>query len=158
MSPRQVAPPAVGALAGGHSGARAYIAPGAQELYGMLVQHFALRADARPLPLDELDALTVHLLELTPEVRRASVSALPRGARSAGHCERRAATQRVRGLSPAVLRGCCTSWWPQTGARITACCSRFAPATHSAASRLHCSPLQGPYHTYRYVRDASGPL
>lgn len=37
----------------------------------MLVQHFALRAGARPLPLAELDALTVHLLALTPEVRTA---------------------------------------------------------------------------------------
>ena len=35
----------------------------------MLVQHFALRAGAQPLPLGELDALTVHLLALTPEVR-----------------------------------------------------------------------------------------
>ena len=40
-----------------------------QELYGVLVQHFALRAAARPLPLGELDALTVHLLALTPEAR-----------------------------------------------------------------------------------------
>ncbi|KAK9839415.1 hypothetical protein WJX81_000656 [Elliptochloris bilobata] len=39
-----------------------------QEFYGVLVQHFALRAGARPLPLDELDVLTVHLLALTPEV------------------------------------------------------------------------------------------
>jgi len=43
----------------------------------MLVQHFALRADTRPLPLDELDVLTVHLLELTPEVRQLSKCCLP---------------------------------------------------------------------------------
>ncbi len=43
----------------------------------MLVQHFALRADTRPLPLDELDVLTVHLLELTPEVRQPSKCCLP---------------------------------------------------------------------------------
>lgn len=41
-----------------------------QEFYGLLVQHFALRAGARPLPLGELDALTVHLLEMTSEVGR----------------------------------------------------------------------------------------
>lgn len=40
-----------------------------QDFYGVLVQHFALRAGAQPLPLGELDALTVHLLALTPEVR-----------------------------------------------------------------------------------------
>lgn len=41
-----------------------------QEFYGLLVQHFALRAGAAPLPLEELDALTVHLLEMTSEVGR----------------------------------------------------------------------------------------
>jgi hypothetical protein len=70
----------------------------------MLVQHFALRADARPLPLDELDVLTVHLLELTPEVRRPSICRLPRGACRVGCCERREARQRVRALPPAMLR------------------------------------------------------
>ena len=39
----------------------------------MLVQHFALRAAVRPLPVAELDALTVQLLALTPEVRSSTL-------------------------------------------------------------------------------------
>eukprot|EP00884_Botryococcus_braunii_P010637 jgi/Botrbrau1/19575/Bobra.0035s0060.1 len=37
-------------------------------LYGIVVQHFALRADALPFPSVELDALTPHLCAMTPEV------------------------------------------------------------------------------------------
>ncbi len=37
-------------------------------LYGILVQHFASLAGGRPLPLAHLDALTRHILDLTPEV------------------------------------------------------------------------------------------
>ncbi|GLC45018.1 hypothetical protein PLESTB_001743300 [Pleodorina starrii] len=39
-----------------------------QELYGILVQHFALEAGKSPLPVPSLDVLTRVLLELTPEV------------------------------------------------------------------------------------------
>ena len=39
-----------------------------QVLYGILVQHFAIRAATVPVPLAELDALTQQLLEMTGEV------------------------------------------------------------------------------------------
>ncbi|GLC69369.1 hypothetical protein PLESTF_000821600 [Pleodorina starrii] len=39
-----------------------------RELYGILVQHFALEAGKSPLPVPSLDVLTRVLLELTPEV------------------------------------------------------------------------------------------
>ncbi|KAK9815549.1 hypothetical protein WJX72_005610 [[Myrmecia] bisecta] len=39
-----------------------------QVLYGLLVQHFVMLADSSPLPTAHLDAMTVHILEMTPEV------------------------------------------------------------------------------------------
>ncbi|CAL8463440.1 g2974 [Coccomyxa elongata] len=39
-----------------------------QVFYGILVQHFAMLAGSVPLPMDHLDALTVHLLDITGEV------------------------------------------------------------------------------------------
>ena len=39
-----------------------------QVFYGVLVQHFANLAGSKPLPLDHLDVLTVHLLDFTAEV------------------------------------------------------------------------------------------
>ena len=41
---------------------------GLQLLYGILVQHFASLAGAAELPLEHLDALVGHLVELTPQV------------------------------------------------------------------------------------------
>jgi hypothetical protein len=39
-----------------------------QVFFGILVQHFANLAGRVPLPMDLLDALTVHLLDFTSEV------------------------------------------------------------------------------------------
>lgn len=50
-----------------------------QAFYGILVQHFANLAGASPPPMDQLDVLTTHLLELTSEVPLyAATSALAR--------------------------------------------------------------------------------
>lgn len=39
-----------------------------QVFYGILVQHFANLAGSKPLPMDHLDSLTVHLMDFTAEV------------------------------------------------------------------------------------------
>ena len=92
-----------------------------QEFYGVLVQHFALRAGAQPLPLGELDALTVHLLALTPEVCSRLLAPGRQGHATKHFCNRVAhmhspcpwaARQRLRVVSRCCMQVVRSTWAP----------------------------------------------